>query len=406
MTGINWGILDTTIPQKLGMLNNGTNQIQQQNALLQLQGQRDTNQLNRLKLGQAQGEIDTENNLARIMAESGGDINKAVPQLMQTPGGFKRGIELQKSVNDGKKSTADAQIAELDRQKKLLDISMQIMGSAQDEQGWQNARQKMGMLGQSIGVDLLKDAPTQFDPNYVRQQINMGLEAKTKIDQQFKEREFGYRQQNDAANREVTMRGQDVTSKGQDLADTRARESTALKNTSRPLPPKAIDDLSKASAQYENVSRLVNTFKGEYGGQPILGETRNLAGRTFGDDSGQAQWWQDYQDQKNLIRNQLFGSALTVTERNEFDKAQISPGMSPKEIEKNLARQQSAAERALQKLSNVYRKGGYNAEQLDELTGSLTAKPIAPTAAPLPDAKRAPDGNWYVQRNGKYLRVD
>ncbi len=75
-------------------------------------------------------------------------------------------------------------------------------------------------------------------------------------------------------------------------------------------------------------------FDDNFAGQPLgLGELRNSIGRTFGGGpQQQAEWWQDYQTKKNITRNNLFGSALTATEKGEFEKADINPSMDPKVI--------------------------------------------------------------------------
>ena len=143
----------------------------------------------------------------------------------------------------------------------------------------------------------------------------------------------------------------------------------------KPLPTSTVGQLADAAAQAQDVQRLVSTFKDEFAGQPIVGNLKNLAGRTFGDQSGQSQWWQDYQNQKNIIRNKLFGAALTQTEKAEFDKANISPSMAPSEIRANLARQEMAARRAVEKLAKAYGAGGYSQEQISEIMGGVETTP-------------------------------
>lgn len=156
--------------------------------------------------------------------------------------------------------------------------------------------------------------------------------------------------------------------------------------TGKSLPPKSIDDFTEQASRRDNFSNLLNNFSDEFGGYKIrvAGDAMNLIGRTFGDESGQAQWWQQYQEQKNEIRNKLFGSALTNPERIEFDKANIDPSMAPVEIKKNLARQSSAVDRALQKRAKGYKNGGYNVNQIDELIASpIDTAPAANGPAPV-----------------------
>lgn len=212
----------------------------------------------------------------------------------------------------------------------------------------------------------------------------------------------------------------------------------------RPLPGKAIDDIAEAAGSYQDFERLVNTFRPNYGGYTVTGEASNFAQRLLGDAAlgvpqGQAQWWQDYQNKKNVIRNQLFGAALTQTEKAAFDKAQINPSMDPSQIRANLQRQYQAAQRAATKIARAYAAGGYSVDQIREAMGGAagvvdwgsvarpgqpksSAKPqaAAPTATRQQPAKvkavtvqggkvparLAPDGHYYIQRNGQYFRVD
>lgn len=148
------------------------------------------------------------------------------------------------------------------------------------------------------------------------------------------------------------------------------------------LPNAAIDKLAAAGAQAEKVGSLESAFKPEYGGHTILGGLSNTFGKLAGDPSGQTQWWQTYQETKNKIRHELFGSALTNTERDEFDKANINERMESGEIQKNLKRQAEAAKKAAAKLAEVYKTGGYNKEQVDLLVSPETAPPVTPPSAP------------------------
>ena len=113
-----------------------------------------------------------------------------------------------------------------------------------------------------------------------------------------------------------------------------------------------MDRLNDAAGNLSTITRLNDTFRPEYFGKVFdtIGNVENaLAKRGFGDE-GQANFFQDYQSFKNITRNQLFGAALTKTEKDEFEKANISPGMSPELAQKNLARQQEIAMQGAQRL--------------------------------------------------------
>jgi hypothetical protein len=149
-------------------------------------------------------------------------------------------------------------------------------------------------------------------------------------------------------------------------------EEVPPSNNSRALPPAAIKELGEKGESVTTFKRLLTGFKDGFAGKgtAFIGNAENLIGRNIGAGRGdQADWWQDYQMQKNLIRNKLFGSALTATESAEFEKAAINPGMTPDIIRKNLNRQKSIAARAAVKLSGAYKKGGYSDDQITEALG-------------------------------------
>lgn len=140
----------------------------------------------------------------------------------------------------------------------------------------------------------------------------------------------------------------------------------------RQLGQPTIDKLGEAGSAAIDIDRVRNTFKDDYGGYGLsaFGDVANFLRRNItSDDSGQAQFWQDYQNIKNVIRNKLFGAALTATEKAEFDKAQINPGMKPEEIRANLDRQHAAAMRAASKIANAWLKQGHDREAIEAALG-------------------------------------
>lgn len=170
---------------------------------------------------------------------------------------------------------------------------------------------------------------------------------------------------------------------------------------SRPLPQNAINALTEAGSTYEDFRRLSGSFDDGYGG--FISDTagnaanwsgRNLPGTGFAES---AQWWQDYQNQKNIVRNKLFGSALTATEKGEFDKANITPGMQPTTIRANLQLQHDAALRAAKKLAQVQVLQGYSPDVIEAAIGL----PLGDIGVDVPDT----GGGTPVQMNGKTYTI-
>lgn len=146
----------------------------------------------------------------------------------------------------------------------------------------------------------------------------------------------------------------------------------------RVIPQNAIAALGAAGEGVTNLDRLTGTFDDKFSGQPLIGDARNTLGRLGfpGGDRDQAEWWQDYQNQKNVIRNKLFGSALTATEKAEFDKANIDPGTSAEVVRKNLKLQADAAHRAAEKIAKTYVAQGYSTDVIESAVG-LTMDELA-----------------------------
>lgn len=140
----------------------------------------------------------------------------------------------------------------------------------------------------------------------------------------------------------------------------------------RPLPAMTIKDLGARGQAVDDMNRLNEGFQDGYGGYKTswAGDITNTLGRNVGAGYGdQANWWSDYQSRKNVVRNQLFGSALTAQEKGEFDKADINPGMTPAAIRQNLARQQSAVTNAARKMATAYAQQGYSRDAIEAALG-------------------------------------
>jgi hypothetical protein len=159
------------------------------------------------------------------------------------------------------------------------------------------------------------------------------------------------------------------------------------------LPSPAVKELGNAGTAYESTKRLANTFKDEYAGKTVTGNLSNTAGRILGDSTGQAQWWQDMDQQQNMTRHALFGSALTKTELAAWEKTSVSPRMNPKQVKENLDRRVEIEARAASKLARAYAVGGYNKEQIKELMGEAAGS----LDTPAPPAGSGASGGWGIR---------
>lgn len=160
------------------------------------------------------------------------------------------------------------------------------------------------------------------------------------------------------------------------------------------------EKLTQLGSTRRDAQRFLDSFKDEYGGYILdaVGNMSNAAGKTFGDDTGQAQFWQDYQTFLNVERNDLFGSALTPSERVEFHKAIISPGMNPDEIRKNLTRQVELVNEVTKRKYASYKSDPrYSHQEIGTLLGLVTVDKKPPVTAAPPGQE--PVKNWSEDWN-------
>lgn len=153
------------------------------------------------------------------------------------------------------------------------------------------------------------------------------------------------------------------------------RETTALKEKPRNMSISDITKLSEEGGKFANISGFGETFKDDYAGHTILGEGANVAGRYLPESvvgkttKEGADWWQSYDRYKNLVRNELFGSALTATEKSAFEKADINPRMDAATVKANLKKQKEVVENGLKRKANAMIEAGYKPDAIASAYG-------------------------------------
>ncbi|MDQ3040587.1 MAG: hypothetical protein M3R16_12450, partial [Pseudomonadota bacterium] len=144
-------------------------------------------------------------------------------------------------------------------------------------------------------------------------------------------------------------------------------------NGGKALPANVVTKLTKQAGIYDNTETLLGSFNNKYAGNTVGGSAENLIGQLGGEriglaTPGQADWWQQYDRQKNEVRNALFGSALTPSEQAAFERADIRPNMAPDKIRANLRMQSKIVSAGLARQSKVWKAQGYNTEAIDAAT--------------------------------------
>ncbi len=134
--------------------------------------------------------------------------------------------------------------------------------------------------------------------------------------------------------------------------------------------------LADEGGKFTSVNRFVDNFKDSYGGAlPGTGDAQNWLRRTLPDgmitqEAREAgTYWQEYDRYKNVVRNDLFGSALTATEKSAFERADINNSMSPAAIKANLKVQKDILEGAMKRKANSLIASGYNPQAISQAYG-------------------------------------
>lgn len=145
----------------------------------------------------------------------------------------------------------------------------------------------------------------------------------------------------------------------------------------------------------DTINRLNGSFKDDYGGHYILGDNLNAIQGQFDSvgPKGMRDWWADFKSMDNVVRNQLFGSALTEHEKRAYEATTISPKMDPAEIRKNLTRRRAIVNAATARQQNFLKKNGYDGEAVDALFQPL---------GPLDQSSN--DGGWKTLPSGLRVR--
>lgn len=146
-------------------------------------------------------------------------------------------------------------------------------------------------------------------------------------------------------------------------------------------PQMSVADITKLSdegGKFANINGFIDTFKPTYAGKGlgVIGEAQNFAGRNLPavtdnlkHNAEQATWWQSYDRYKNVVRHDLYGSALTTSEQAAFDKADINPGMQPEQVQKNLAIQKQVVESGIKRKAAALVTAGHDPTTIGQAYG-------------------------------------
>ncbi len=174
------------------------------------------------------------------------------------------------------------------------------------------------------------------------------------------------------------------------------RRKTDATDKGRPMSITDITKLTEEGQKFSDLGRFTDTFKPEFAGygSTAVGNMANIAGRHLPESvvgksmAEGSTWWQGYDKYKNVVRHDLYGSALTAPETAAFERADITPGMTPDQIQKNLTLQKEIVTNGLKRKASAMISQGYKADVIGKAYGvDLSGLGVAPNKSePAPTA--------------------
>jgi len=164
------------------------------------------------------------------------------------------------------------------------------------------------------------------------------------------------------------------------------------------MTTKMMDDFHSRAERANTYGSLASTFETGFAGAKFeaWGNFLSKLNKNLplnDEDRRVSAWWTKYQNQVNEIRNDLFGSALTATEKEEFAKAMITRSTDGKTAKKYLETQARILRKAYNNRLDSYSEHGWSVKGLEgQVIGSLDSEGDAG------DPIVVPEGTWTVKR--------
>lgn len=175
-----------------------------------------------------------------------------------------------------------------------------------------------------------------------------------------------------------------------------------------PMQTKVSEKLENIGKNLDSSEKLVTEFKPSFAGfgtkstGDIVTDTKR---GIFGKDREAPLWWASYESKIQEVRKGLYGANFTATEKEQWERQAVNPGMAPEYIMQRLAAQKAIED---QVAARVARGAAfdYPQEQIETLMGRrLDDLPpaIAPKKGESADKSSAPAGKGsfdYVPGKG------
>jgi hypothetical protein len=317
------------------------------------------------ELGQQRGDQDVQQNLLRRVGNTAATQGlDAASREAMAGGDLKTGIGLQNQS--------------IERQAKLYDFLGRAAVAADTPEKW---TQLNSTLAKTFGPDSVKGFEDfRSRESAIMLSMNASQQAQLRMQNERlsmdRERLAMEKRRMDGEsippNFEKGADGVLQPKKGGPADPTYIKQTNEAKEKPRQMSITDITKLSDEGQKFANLGTFSSTFKDTFSGwgNKTVGEAANAVARyTSLGDKDAANWWQGYDRYKNVVRNDLFGSALTKTEQAAFDQADINPGMDPKVIRKNMEIQQQIVTNGLKRKADAMISSGYDPKAIADAYG-------------------------------------
>ncbi|HQT19418.1 hypothetical protein [Acidovorax sp.] len=212
-------IIDSSIAMgvKPMQIESPMNALAQAMQLKQLQQQ---GQMGEMQMQESQRGVAADNALAQLLAggKSGADVSTG----LASQGYGKQALDYTKQMQAAAKDKAAAEKEQLSNTMTKLSLGAQLLGGVTDQASYDAAR----ATAQANGLDVSRMQPN-YDPAFVAQKLKEGLTVKEQLEQYWKQKGYDTPDANARLSAQTAANGQQITMRGQDMTDARARESTA-----------------------------------------------------------------------------------------------------------------------------------------------------------------------------------
>lgn len=273
-----------------------------------IQDQQMQREIGRYKLNALRQEADDDAAYRNVLRS--GAKPEELPNKLYSAGLGKRAQEAQTFQATQAKTARESEKAKYEAALKQYEIVGQVLGTVRDQASYDAGRQQL----QAMGIPT-PNAPPQYDPNVVQQFQAQAMSAKDQVAQKFKEMEYTTPNANAVLSAQTARQGQllssenaaqgrEVTMRGQNMADSRARELNATKAEEARIKREAKDDtanLTKAS-QIASFDTMLGTLD-RLSKHPGLSRSVGLVGAlptVPGSDSA------NFQAELNTFQSQAF----------------------------------------------------------------------------------------------------